>query len=554
MTSRALYPVLSFVLPLGLLVACAVPESAGESSATDSERRDDRDGLHKVKHVIIVMQENHSFDNYFGALAYAPGSPYHGPHAARDRDDRDDDRDGDRDGDRDDQTGCRPDDHRCVDGLSCTVDRAGHLHCRNSNLDDDGSTVFAFHDANRCPAPDLNHGWVATHQEVNFDHPNATRRHTPMDGFVRVNDATEQHDNGETPTDDDTMGFYNQDDLPFYYDLAQNFAISDRFFCSVLGPTFPNRSYLLAATSFGHLTTNDDFPPPGGYRPITGTIFDLLEANHVSWADYFQDVPQGGSFRDFSLTSHDPHFLPLPVFLAQVAGAPTAGELPAVSFVDPNFGLFGIAGENDEHPPTDIQRGQAFVSRIVNAVRSGPRWEDSVIFIVYDEHGGSYDHVRPARAVAPDPIAPGQCADLSNPPASLLPGGGAECHDNILGGGTSVGAAISLCPELAADPTGPFPAQCASFNQLGVRVPFLAISPFSRRRYVSHSVADHTSILSFVETVFMPGHHLTERDRHADNLLDLFDFEHAPSLHTTVGHAAPPVNDCTPSRGGGGAP
>ena len=83
--------------------------------------------LHKVKHIIIVMQENHSFDNYFGALAYAPGSPYHN------------------DGD-----GCRKGDHQCVDGLSCKVDKAGDLTCYNSNLDDDGSIVFAFHDSRRC--------------------------------------------------------------------------------------------------------------------------------------------------------------------------------------------------------------------------------------------------------------------------------------------------------------------------------------------------------------------------------------------------------------------
>src|SRR5438045_2715332 len=142
-------------------------------------------GLHKVKHVIVVMQENHSFDNYFGALAYAPGSPYHqaGHH-------------GDGDGDADDRRGCREGDHRCVDGLSCRVDAAGALHCANTNLDDDGSTVHAFHDPNRCVVPDLNHEWVGTHQEANFDQPNQTRRHAPMTGFVRVNDATEQHDGG----------------------------------------------------------------------------------------------------------------------------------------------------------------------------------------------------------------------------------------------------------------------------------------------------------------------------------------------------------------------
>jgi phospholipase C len=538
---------LSLTLPwLLLVVACAGEPSAPSTAdtATPIERADhDRDGVHRVKHVIIVMQENHSFDNYFGALAYAPGSPYHGPRHDRGDDGRDRD-----DRDRDDRQGCRSDDHDCVDGLSCSVDALGTFHCTNANLDDDGSTVLAFHDPNRCVVPDLDHSWGASHQEANFNAPNDSRRHSPMNGFVRVNDANEQHDGGiESPTDDDTMGFYNQDDLPYYYDLAQSFAISDRFFASVVGPTFPNRSYLVAATSFGHLTTNDTFPPPGGYKPITGTIFDLLEANHVSWADYFQDVPQGGAFRTFSATAIDPHFLPLPVFLAQAAGAAGVPALPAVSFVDPNFGLFGAASENDEHPPTDIQRGQAFVSQVISAVRNGPHWEDSVIFVVYDEHGGAYDHVAPPRAAHPDEIDPGQCADLSSVPASLAPGGGAECSANLIGAASSLADAIELCPAMAADPTGPYPRACANFDQLGIRVPFIAISPFARRHYVSHEVADHTSILAFVETAFLSGHqHLTERDGHAGNLLDLFDFARAPSLHATVGLAAPPVHDCTP--------
>ena len=183
--------------------------------------------------------------------------------------------------------------------------------------------MLAFHDNRRCVLPDLDHGWAATHQEANFNHPNNTLHDTLSDGFVRVNDITEQPDNGvENATEDQTMNFYNQDEIPFYYDLAQNFAISDRYFCSALGPTFPNRAFLLAATAFGHLTTSEVLPPPGGYKPITGTIFDLLDKNHVTWADYFSDVPQGGSFRLFSATGADPHFLPLRLFLAQAAGVP----------------------------------------------------------------------------------------------------------------------------------------------------------------------------------------------------------------------------------------
>jgi phospholipase C len=487
-----------------------------------------QDGLQKVNHIIIVMQENHSFDNYFGVLGYGPDSPYHRGHGA-----------------------CEPEDHRCVDGLHCLRTAKG-LTCVNSNLDDNGSTVAAFHEPSRCARPDLDHSWLGTHREANFNAPNRTLPFFLADGFVLVNDATEQLDNGvESPKDDSTLGYYDQTDLPFYYALANDFAISDRYFSSVLGPTFPNRSYLVAATSFGHLTTADTFPPPGGYKPITGTIFDLLNAAHVSWADYFQDAPQSADF-----LPPNPHWAPLSAFLVQAEGQPGAPPLPAVSFVDPDFGLGGPALENDEHPPTDIQRGQAFVSQVVNAVRSGPFWKDSVIFITYDEHGGFYDHARSPRArqggaLTPDGINPGQCEDLSNPPASTQPGGGTECSFNFLSStDTSVRDAEALCPALALDPTGPYPAECANFDQLGIRVPFLVVSPFAKRHYVSHIVGDHTSMLAFIERRFLTFNgttlHLTLRDAHANPLEDMFDFDDSPSLNTPVGNALPPIDDCTP--------
>jgi phospholipase C len=179
-------------------------------------------GLHRVNHIIVVMQENHSFDNYFGALSYAPGSPYHSPRGTG---------------------GCDPNDHACLEGLTCMLDATGTLHCFDSNLDDNGSQVFAFHEASRCVIPDLNHSWFPTHQEANYLNPQNTLGQSLNDGFVRVNDSAEQIDNGvEASTEDQTIGFYNQADIPFYYDLAQKFAISDRHFSSVLGPTFPNRS------------------------------------------------------------------------------------------------------------------------------------------------------------------------------------------------------------------------------------------------------------------------------------------------------------------------
>jgi phospholipase C len=236
-------------------------------------------------------------------------------------------------------------------------------------------------------------------------------------------------------------------------------------------------------------------------------------------------------------------------FLTVAAGSSVGTELPQVSFVD-------AGGENDDHPPTDIQRGQVFVSQVVNSIRDGPYWKDSVIFINYDEHGGFYDHVAPppapqGSARTPDGIPPGQCADLSNPPASQEPGGGAQCS-------ASASEAQSLCSALAQNPSGPYPANCASFDQLGFRVPFLVVSPFAKAHYVSHTVADHASLLAFVEKRFLSDQslggggsplHLTLRDQYADTLEDLFDFENAPSLNTAVSEARSPTTDCTPTAG-----
>ncbi|HEV8015501.1 MAG TPA: alkaline phosphatase family protein [Stellaceae bacterium] len=525
----------SFLALMGAIALVAV--------ALTGPARADGD-LGKVNHIIILTQENHSFDNYFGVLAFAPGSPYHSAGGGA----------------------CSAADHLCVDGLNCVVNPDTTLSCANRNIDDDGTYVTAFHETGRCVVPDLDHSWVGTHEEVNFIDPNNTLKQARDDGFVKVNDATEQVDTGESPTEDQTIGYYDQTDLPYYYSLAANFAISDEHYASILGPTIPNRFYLMAATSFGHLTTSDAVPPPGGYKPITGTIFDLLDAAHVTWADYFQDVPQSADFRvPVSPNPLPPGSAPLNVFFAQAAGAsvPGFGPLPAVSFIDPNFGTAGSATENDEHPPTDIQRGQAYVSQVVAALRNGPHWSDSILLISYDEHGGFYDHARPPKAqqgglLTPDGINPGQCEDLSAAPASEQPGGGVECSSNFTSTtDTSVKDAEALCSDLNANPTGPYPANCANFDQLGVRIPLIAVSPFAKVGYVSHKVTDHSSMLALIEQRFLkprPFHareHLTARDEHAWDMEDMFDFTNSPSLNTAVGLAAGPTTDCTPTGGGG---
>jgi phospholipase C len=495
-----------------IVAASLVCAMAGFAISAATARADG--DLHKVNHIIVVMQENHSFDNYLGALPYDPAGPYHGG-------------------------ACAPNDHSCVDGLSCTVDTNGNFTCSNSNLDDDGSTVNAFHEQKFCTGPDEDHSWSGSHLEANFNDPAGTLTSSPNDGFVRRNDATSQGqpDSGpETADSDDTMGFYTQGDLPFYYNLAENFAIDDRYFCPVIAQTFPNRAYAAAATSFGHLTTAEILPPPGGYKPITGTIYDLLDSNNVTWTNYFSDVPLSGIFRPSAFPFITAHTQTITTFKAQAA----AGTLPSVSFVDPNLGfVFGPSTENDEHPPTNIRKGQKFVSDIVNAVRNGPNWMDSIIFITYDEHGGFYDHVAPAPApqaglLNPDTIDPGQCADLSSPPTSETHGNGAQCVVSRM-------EALAICATFTN--FGAYPGDCANFDQLGFRVPFIAVSPFSKQHYVSHTVGDHTSMLALIEKRFLSGNQgngnshirsMTARDANADTLEDMFNFSSPPSLNAVI--------------------
>ncbi len=482
-----------FALSFGILSGC------GNGSGTPGPIPGAK-GLARVDHIIVMMQENHSFDNYLGALPYAPGSPYHaGP--------------------------CAAGDHTCVDALTCTAGAGGALTCTNSNPEADGAApVTAFHDSHLCIFPDLDHSWLGTHGEINLGDPNNSL-HGTNDGFVTVNDLTEQIDTGESPTDDSTMGFHTQADLPYYYGLATTFAVDDRYFSSAPSATVPNRLYEFAGTSFGHLvtTTGEAIPPPGGYQPINGTIFDMLDKNKVSWGEYVETggvtelgIPYGALVHN----PDPPHFQSLGDFMSQAS----SGDLPSVAFVD--FSL-----QHSEHAPFDIRAGQKMVADVIGAVRGGPNWKDSIIIWTYDEHGGYYDHVTPPAATPPDSIPPGLCADASNP----TPGKGAQCSD-------SANEELQLCKQARAGE-----ACINSFNQYGIRVPFVAISPFAKPSYVSHTLGDHTSILALIEKRFTNDKHLTARDAHANDLEDLFDFDGAPSMSANVATSlAPPPSSSDP--------
>jgi phospholipase C len=462
--------------------------------------------LNNVNHIIILMQENHSYDNYFGVLGYLPNSPYHNSKRRR---------------------GCDSSDSTCVDGLTCKIPaKTGVLTCRNRNPSNFKGSVRSFHQTRFCIGPDLDHSWIGSHEEGNFRRPNGLLRSSPNNGFVRVNAET----NGPDQVfNHDTMGYYDDTDLAFYYDIAETFAMSDRYFCDVIGQTFPNRAYFGAGTSFGHLTTSEIITA-GGYKPLDGTIYDRLDAAGVSWTDYFGDLP-------FSLifATSAGHTKPVAQFAADAA----AGTLPAVSFIDSAIFvdqmINGSLYETDEHPPADILAGQYTVAQIITALRNSPSWNDSILFLTYDEHGGYYDHVMPAPANqggadTPDGIAPGQCADASNLPASAQPGGGVTCNHS------ATVDAPGLCPEFT--PTGPYPASCSTFNQLGFRVPLIAVSPFSKPHYVSHVVNSHTSFLALLEKRFGLSP-MTARDANSNTLEDMFDFDTAPSLAATLDVAAP---------------
>jgi phospholipase C len=483
--------------------------------------RADGDLAH-VQHIIIAMQENHSFDNYFGVLGYVPNTPYHGARRFR---------------------GCDPTDNSCVDGLTCKRrESTGALVCRNRNPGNFSSqAVRSFHEPRFCTGPDLDHGWVSSHEEGNIKRITAMLHSSPNNGFVKVNAETEGPDQ---TFDHDTMGYYDDNDLPFYYDLAETFAISDRYFCAVIGPTFPNRAYLLAGTSFGHLTTSEIIVN-GGYKPATGTIFDRLDAAGVSWTDYFSDLPLTAIFH--TSAGHDK---PLSSFAADAA----AGTLPSVVFVDgavlSDQPINGSNYETDEHPPADVRAGEYVISQVVTALRNSPSWDDSVLFLTYDEHGGFYDHVKPPPAPqaglpTPDGISPGQCADASNLPASAEQGGGANCAVS------STSAAPGLCPDFTPD--APYPQNCPTFDQLGFRVPLVAVSPFSKPHYVSHVVNSHASFLALLEKRFgLPS--LTARDANADDFEDMFDFDNAPSRDATFGVAPPPQEPPAFNPGDQGCP
>ncbi len=358
-----------------------------------------RDTIPLIRHIVVLMMENHSYDNKLGMLK-RPGA----------------------------------------DGFTL----GKHGKPVETNPYPNGKIQHAFRMPTTCQlSSQPSQEWEQSH--IQYDGGR-------LKGFVK---------SASGPV---SMGYWEQADQPFYYSLASTFPIADRYFCSVLGQTFPNRRYLLAATSLGMV--DDTFPT--GY-PANGTLFDTLDAHKISWRNYYSTTPSTLLFPTNYFDNFGTKVLPVGQFFADAA----RGNLPGFCLIDPDYST------HSEENPQNIAVGEAFAAQVVQAVMSGPDWATTLLIWTYDEHGGYYDHVPPPQAIPPDDIPPD------------VPSG-----------------------ESAYD----------GFGRYGFRVPCALISPWARQDYVSHNVFDHTSICKLVETKWnLPA--MTYRDANARNMLDMLDLK-----------------------------
>jgi phospholipase C len=215
--------------------------------------------------------------------------------------------------------------------------------------------------------PDIGHSWAAMHAEY---HGGA------MDGFYTTDGIG-------------CLGYYTAQDLPFYYSLFNDYTLCSNYFCPVMGPTYPNRFYLVAGTS-GGITTNGVW----GYGVLDyPIILDLLEDAGVTWKVYntaWDPVPPGDSDNVFVFWKRWANDVRTQATKANYLADLKHGRLPQVSFVIPSF----LRGQ-DEHPPANVQVGMGIQQELVTALQNSSAWASSAYIITYDESGGFFDHVPP---------------------------------------------------------------------------------------------------------------------------------------------------------------
>lgn len=408
-------------------------------------------GITAVNHVVILLQENRSFDHYFGQMtAYrqANAIPINGSPASI----------------NDESTGT-------FSNLSPVT----------------GASIAPYHTGSVC-TEDLTPDWTPSHINFNRTNPAAASSSSPMDGFVamaaRISQAAAGL--GIHLADQDghrVMGFFDSNDLNYYYFMASQFAMDDQFFAPAPTNTPGTRHFLFAGTSQG-------FVHEVSAGTLTAkTIFQELDSAGVSWKIYSADSSNATFLKDFAYFSQPgiaAHVFPMTQYFADAS----AGNLPSVSMIEPGLhdGLSEHTSNYDPahpqlgEPPINVQVGAQFASKVINAVMQGPSWSDSVVFFAEDEGGGLFDHVPPLSVPNPDGITP----------RDLVPG----------------------------DTPG-------DFTITGSRVPNIVISPFSKKNFVSHTPMDYTSYLRFIEARWsLPT--LTARDAAMPDMTEFFDFTNKP--------------------------
>jgi len=380
-------------------------------------------GIQNLKHIIFMLQENRTFDNYFSKM----------------------------------------NEYRAAKGLSTDVNVANNSVVLPTFT---GGRHTPFHQRTM-RTENLSPSWDESHYDA---HKLADGTYK-MDRFMLTTHSVPHlYDNDGLRA----IGYYDQTDLPYYYELASQYAMSDSFHSSLLANTPPNRMYMFGATSQGRT-----YPDPTGH-PLWNipTIFSSLQNGGVKWKYYYQDNIFLSNFEDWNNPAIRDKTEPLQNLL-DILASPTADQdLPQVVFIEETSST-GF----DEHPENNIQLGAARVKSIIDAVQNSSAWGSSVFVLAYDEGGGTYDHVPPFKVVAPDDYPP-----LLSP--SNQPG---------------------------------------DFTDSGFRVPFIIVSPWVKPGFVSHVNRELTSILKLIEVRFnLPP--LTRRDGAADDMTEFFDFTSPPKI------------------------
>ena len=219
-----------------------------------------------------------------------------------------------------------------------------------------------------CSHPDPDHSYAGGRSEYDDG---------KMDGWLRT-----------TTNDVFSIGYYIEDDLPFFSAAARNFTTLDNYFASILSSTFPNRVFQHAAQTDRLSNTLDISTLP--------TIWDNLAAAGISHKYYYSNVPFLALWGD--------KYLGISALYAQFLLDAATGNLPAVSFLDPKFTILDDGEGNDDHPHADVRAGEAFLSQIYEAVTGGPGWKNTVLIVNRDEWGGFYDTIVPPRVIAPNDL------------------------------------------------------------------------------------------------------------------------------------------------------